>query len=84
MLAMGVPVIANSGVGDMTELIGGSGAGAVLDRLDNESLAAAIAKVETLGLTREQIRAVACRCLSLGEGVDRYDAIYRSMGAVRQ
>jgi glycosyltransferase involved in cell wall biosynthesis len=84
MLAMGVPVIANSGVGDTAELIGESGAGAVLDRLDHESLAAAIAKVEALGLTREQIRAVARRYLSLEDGVERYDGIYRSMRATHR
>ena len=81
MLAMGVPVIANSGVGDTADLIGQSGAGAVLDRFDDESLAAAIAKIEALDLTREQIRAVAYRYLSLEDGVERYDAIYRSMAA---
>jgi glycosyltransferase involved in cell wall biosynthesis len=79
MLAMGVPVIANSGVGDMTELIGESGAGAIIDRFDDESLAAAIGKIEGAGITREQVRAVACRSLALEGGVARYDAIYRSI-----
>ncbi|MFL6727015.1 MAG: glycosyltransferase family 4 protein [Sphingomicrobium sp.] len=80
MLAMGVPVIANSGVGDMAELIGESGAGVVLERFDDESLAAAFRKIEGSGISREQVRAIACRCLALEAGVERYDAIYRSIG----
>jgi len=81
MLAMGVPVVANSGVGDMAELIGGTGAGAILDRFDDASFAAAIAKVEDAGLSREQIRAVACKSMALQDGIERYDAIYRSIGS---
>jgi glycosyltransferase involved in cell wall biosynthesis len=81
MLAMGVPVIANSGVGDMAELIGGTGAGAILERFDDASFAAAIAKVEDARLSREQIRAVACKSMALEDGIERYEAIYRSMGS---
>ena len=81
MLAMGVPVISNSGVGDMAELIGDTGAGAILDRFDEASFAAAIAKVKDAKLSREQIRAVACKSMALEDGIDRYDAIYRSVGS---
>jgi glycosyltransferase involved in cell wall biosynthesis len=80
MLAMGVPVIANRGVGDMAEMIEESGAGAVVDRFDEESLAAAIREVERADLTVEQVRAAARRWFALEDGVERYDEIYRSIG----
>jgi hypothetical protein len=65
----------------MAELIGGTGAGAILDRFDDASFAAAIAKVEDAALSREQIRAVACKSMALQDGIERYDAIYRSIGS---
>jgi glycosyltransferase involved in cell wall biosynthesis len=81
MLAMGVPLIANSGIGDMVEMIGASGAGAVIDRLDDAAYAEAIAKVERSRPSPEVVRAAARRWFALHDGVDRYDTIYRSIGA---
>jgi len=83
MLAMGVPVVANSAVGDMAEIIGESGAGAVLDRFDDQALAAAIERIEGANINRDQVRAAARRWFALDDGVDRYDAIYRSIRSRR-
>ena len=81
MLAMGVPVIANSGVGDMAEMIGKGGVGAVIDRFEDAAYAEAIAKVERSRMSPKEVRAAARRWFALEDGVDRYDAIYRSIRA---
>jgi glycosyltransferase involved in cell wall biosynthesis len=81
MLAMGVPVIANGGVGDIAEIIHETGAGAAVDRYDRGSLLTAIAQAEVAAKDRDAIRAAAVRYFDLDAGVDRYDAIYRLIGS---
>src|SRR5438477_288907 len=80
MLAMGVPVIANAGVGDIAEILGDTGAGAIVDGYDEVSLANAIAQAEAAANDPGAIRAAAIRYFALEAGVDRYDAIYRAIG----
>jgi len=84
MLAMGVPVIVNGGVGDMAEIIGESGAGAVIDRFGDQALEAAIASVLSSPIPADRVRAAARRWFALEDGIDRSDAIYRSIGAARR
>jgi len=64
-------------------VIGESGAGAVLDRFDDQALAAAIERIEGANINRDQVRAAARRWFALDDGVDRYDAIYRSIRSRR-
>ena len=80
MLAMGVPVIANSGVGDIAEIIRETGAGAVVEDFDEKSLSAAIVDAEAAAAKPEGVRAAAERYFALDQGVDRFDAIYRAIG----
>jgi glycosyltransferase involved in cell wall biosynthesis len=81
MLAMGVPVIANSGVGDTSEILRDSGAGAVLDSFDEPALHAAVAMIDRARLSPEKVRGVAIRWFNLKDGIARYDSIYRSIEA---
>lgn len=80
MLAMGVPVIANSGVGDIAEIIRETGAGAVVDDFDEKSLSAAIVDAEAAAAKPGAVRAAAERYFALYQGIDRFDAIYRAIG----
>jgi len=80
MLAMGVPVIANAGVGDIAAIIDETGAGAVVERYDRETLSAAILEAEAAAKDPQSIRAAAVRYFALETGVERYDAIYRQIG----
>jgi glycosyltransferase involved in cell wall biosynthesis len=80
MLAMGVPVIANAGVGDMAEIIRNTGAGALVEDYDETSLKAAIAVAESAAKDRKAVRAAAARYFALDRGIARYDAIYRAIG----
>ena len=81
MLAMGVPVIANAGVGDIADIIRDTHAGAVVEQFDEETLSAAICTAERAGETPEAIRAAAVQWFALNEGVERYDAIYRAIAS---
>ena len=80
MLALGVPVIANAGVGDIAAIIDETGAGAVVERYDRETLSAAILESEAAAKDPQSIRAAAVRYFALETGVERYDAIYRQIG----
>ena len=48
-LAAGLPIIANSGVGDVDSLIGGDGVGVLIDKFDRESYLTAIADLVARG-----------------------------------
>jgi glycosyltransferase involved in cell wall biosynthesis len=80
MLAMGVPVVANSGVGDIAEIVRKTGAGAIVDGYDEASLAKAIGQAEAAAKKPASVRAAAVRYFALEDGVGRYDDIYRAIG----
>ena len=81
MLAMGVPVIANGGIGDVAEIIRDTGAGAVVEQFEDGTLSGAVEQVEEAKLTLERVREAAVRWFALEDGIERYDAIYRVIGA---
>ena len=83
-LGCGLPVLANSGVGDMAEILRGDGVGVALDNFDSQSLRQGLSDLLTL-CTAPDIRsrcvASAQRHFSLDEGVKRYAALYKRLGA---
>lgn len=84
MLAMGVPVIANAGVGDIAEILHETGAGAVVKGYSEKSLATAIAQAEAAARDPASIRNAAVHHFALEDGVARYDTIYRAIGRPSQ
>lgn len=81
-LGCGVPVVGNAGCGDMAQIIGEDRVGVAMDNTRPETIeAAAVALLELLGDPALEARCVASarRHFSLGEGVARYRAIYRSL-----
>ena len=80
MLAMGIPVIANPGVGDIADIVRETGAGAIVGRYDEASLTKAIIRAEAAAKDPALVRAAAERYFALETGIDRYDAIYREIG----
>ncbi len=81
-LAAGVPVVANAGIGDMDGLLQDGRVGYLLHDFDAASIEASFRHLQTLWGDAD----VASRCrdaalthFSLREGVDRYDAIYRTL-----
>ncbi|HJU76779.1 MAG TPA: glycosyltransferase [Sphingomicrobium sp.] len=79
MLAMGLPVIANTGVGDVANVLEQSGAGVAVESFDDESYRSAMRALEALDKSPEEIRQGGRRWFDLELGVARYDGIYRRM-----
>ena len=83
-LSLEVPVVANRDVGDVEPILRESGAGVVVDAFDGASYARALDQLETLKPDIKRWRAAARRWFDLDTGIDRYDAIYRSVGSPTQ
>ena len=85
LLGCGVPCLGNAGVGDMAEVLEGERVGVALRAFDQASMVAAVNQLLTLVAdpsTAARCVAAAEKHFSLDEGVLRYMAIYRQLGAV--
>lgn len=81
-LAMGLPVVVNDAVGDIKEVIGTNGVGAVLSEFSTEAYALALDQLDKLWADpalASRCRRVAESCFSLQLGVNRYWAIYQRL-----
>jgi len=80
MMALGIPVVANAGVGDVGEILSETG-GVTIDRFDRESLLEAadrlVGTTAAPKVTRDRARAR----FDLRNGVRAYDRIYRTIAA---
>ncbi len=77
ILAMGIPIIANSGVGDVDAIIHDTQCGLLIDQFTNEAYDAAIASIDELMKRDKSVFTLASRkYYSLEEGVNRYFKIY--------
>jgi glycosyltransferase involved in cell wall biosynthesis len=81
MLAMELPVIVNSGVGDVAQVVEETGAGLVIHHFDHETYAEALDHLDRLRPDMARWRSAARRWFDLRVGVERYDAIYRRVMA---
>jgi len=80
LLAMGVPVVCNAGIGDCDEIIGDTGAGIVVDEMSEEAFRAAALRLRAWdGRSPDQIRQVALDRLSLESGIARYHEAWESL-----
>ncbi|MFQ5874191.1 MAG: glycosyltransferase family 4 protein [Dehalococcoidia bacterium] len=81
-LAMGLPVVVNDAVGDMEEIIGTNGVGAVLSDFSPEAYDRALDQLEKIWadpMLASRCRRVSESYFSLQSGVDRYWAIYQRL-----
>jgi glycosyltransferase involved in cell wall biosynthesis len=77
MLGMGLPVIANSGVGDVDSIIEDTDSGILVREFTTEAYEKAVDQIDDLlGIPTEQLQAAAKKYYSLEEGVKRYNAVY--------
>jgi glycosyltransferase involved in cell wall biosynthesis len=84
LLGCGVPCLANHGVGDMAELLERERVGVAVNAFTPDALDAGLRQLLELAQTpgiRERCGHAARAHFSLDEGVARYAAIYRSLGA---
>jgi glycosyltransferase involved in cell wall biosynthesis len=84
LLACGIPALANSGVGDVAELLLGAKAGVCINRFDEAAYRQGVTDLLALAAdpgTADRCINLAKAEFSLESGVERYDAIYRSLAA---
>lgn len=79
MMAMGIPVVVNSGVGDVDRMMEDTGAGVIVDQFDNQAMRNAVDQLGKISITKDEIRAGARRWFALEQGVEAYDSIYQSL-----
>jgi len=80
ILAMGIPVICNSGVGDIDEIINQTNTGICIKNFDQQSIKDAVNKIDSLRIIApEYLRNVSIEKFSLESGVDLYDSVYKKL-----
>ena len=77
IMAMGIPLVCNSGIGDTDFIVKKYNSGIVLDEFTETSYREN--RIDEFDLNKEEIKAGALRYFSLEEGVRRYLGIYNSM-----
>lgn len=79
-LAAGLPIIANSGVGDVDDLIKNEQVGILIDRFDREAYNEAVMKLRRLGYISDRCKEVARRRFDLESvGGARYRRLYKKL-----
>lgn len=80
ILGMGVPVICNSGVGDVEQIVKNGEVGIVIDNFDNQSYTDAIKRFLAMPpLNPSNIALYASNYASLSDGINNYLRIYRQL-----
>lgn len=79
IMAMGIPVVTNSGVGDVKEIVESSRSGIVLDHFCEQDFTAAIEKMKTMIYDPQSIREAAEQYYSLANAVSQYEKVYREV-----
>lgn len=76
LMAMGIPVITNTGVGDVAEIVRESNSGILLEKFDEPELNQAVQEILTRPFNRESIRQAAFTYYSLDKAVQAYRKAY--------
>ena len=80
LLAMGIPVLANKGVGDLNEILGIEKNNSIcLDSFDENHIRENLLKITSQRVDKEKIREFALKNFSLPEAIRRYEAVYKSL-----
>jgi hypothetical protein len=79
MLAMELPGVTNSGVGDVEQVVVETGAGVIVRTFDDEAYRRALDALDQLSPNMNEWRGAARRWFDLDRGVESYDAVYRGI-----
>jgi glycosyltransferase involved in cell wall biosynthesis len=79
MLAVGLPIVANSGVGDVEQMVDDIGCGVAMRDFTSDGYERAIAQIEALEGTPRERRQRALPWFDVKLGIERYDRIYRAL-----
>ena len=82
MIALGLPIVTNAGVGDVAEIVAATGCGVAIDHFDGEAYRDAIHRVQNLPADAAVRRERARLWFDVEMGVDRYDACYRNLSGL--
>jgi hypothetical protein len=78
-LALELPMVTNGEVGDVARIMAETGAGVVVEAFEDRAYRKALEELEGLQRDMERWREASRRWFDLQTGIDRYDAIYRSL-----
>jgi glycosyltransferase involved in cell wall biosynthesis len=79
MLALGLPIVTNSGVGDVDAMVEDMDCGAVVRAFSPAAYAQAIADIRSLSGEPQRRRDRALPWFDVCIGIDRYDQVYRAL-----
>ena len=79
MLAVGLPIVTNAGVGDVAAMVEDIGCGAAVRQFDDAAYGAALDQAESLTVDAKERRERALRWFDVNLGVERYDRVYREL-----
>jgi glycosyltransferase involved in cell wall biosynthesis len=80
IMAMGIPIITNTGIGDSDKLITSSGCGLIIQQFSNDEYNRVIQQIDVLlNVDKTKIRAHAQEYFSLKNGVDLYNIVYKKV-----
>ena len=78
-LALELSMVTNGDVGDVARIMAETGAGVVVEAFEDRAYREALEELDRLRPDMERWRQSSRRWLDLQTGIDRYDAIYRSL-----
>ena len=84
LIALGLPIVTNSGVGDVTEIVEQTGCGVAINDFTDQAYRDAIEAIEQRSESVEDVRRKAQPIFDVDLGVAQYDACYRSIAAKAQ
>jgi glycosyltransferase involved in cell wall biosynthesis len=79
IMAMGTPVLCNSGVGDTAYVVNKYKSGIAVDDFSDATLKEAISKLMNTEFDKQEIRKGAVEFYGLDKGIDNYEAVYRKL-----
>lgn len=80
MMGMGIPIICNDGVGDVSSIVNDTDSGLVIENLDSQSMGLAVNRIPLLKeLKRSDIRQNAYKYYDLTTGSKQFLKIYDSL-----
>lgn len=80
IMALGIPIITNEGIGDSDTIISDSGSGMLVHKFTTDEYCRIIGQINVLlGVHKETIISAAQKYFSLEKGINAYDSVYKSL-----
>jgi glycosyltransferase involved in cell wall biosynthesis len=78
LMSLGIPLICNSGVGDVASILKDGGNGVIINEFSNAAYSNAISELSSV-LSADPASSIACaeRYYSLKDGIDKYNSVYK-------